>query len=163
MFNAMQALRGFLEPRQVRSLRTRRRRPRLRLETLETRRVLAVNTLPGIAGTVFADANGNNLADPGEGLAGAIVQLFQDDGDGIFEPGGDDIQVGVDALTDANGEYCFDNLDQDAAYFVQQPAQTVAGNDLDPMVSAVLGFEPGLIIDAFDTTQSTAAFPPPGG
>ena len=131
------------------------------VETLENRRVLAVTTLPGIMGTVYTDTNGSTTIDPGEGVQGAIVQLYQDDGDGIFEPGGDDAQVGGDVLTDANGEYCFDNLIQNENYFVQQLAQSVGGVDLAQQVSGLVEFVPQLIIDSFETTQTTAAFPPP--
>ena len=160
MLDALRRLSGFLRRRELNRRMRSPSRTRLRLEGLETRRLLA-GDMPLITGTVFADANNDNLVDPGEGVQGAIVRLFQDDGDGIFEPGTDDVQVGTDATTDANGVYCFANLDQDVSFFVQQPAQSADGHALSEAVSAVIQFTPGLVIDAFETTQSTAAFPPP--
>ena len=161
MLNAFRALRGFLQRRETQMPVRPKRRTQLTVESLENRRVLAAGALPGIQGTVFADANNNGTVDTGEGIAGAAVQLFLDDGDGIFEPGTDDTQVGTDATTDANGVYCFDGLVQDSQYFVQQPQQTVGGVQLQQQVSSAIVFEPQLIIDTFETTQATAAFPPP--
>lgn len=164
MLNPLKALRGFLARREHGSQALRpSRKTRLVVETLEDRRVLSVSAgaLPSIAGTVFTDDNSNGMMDTGEGVEGAIVRLFLDDGDGIFEPGTDDVQVGADLLTDANGEYCFDNLDQESNYFVQQPAQQVNGVTLAEMASALIECEPQLIIDSFETTQSTSALPPP--
>lgn len=165
MMNPIRALRGFLKRReQVRGNGSRANRfYKLRaLETLEHRRVLAAaGVLPSITGVVFSDINANDVMDAGEEVSGAVVRLYQDDGDGLFEPGADDIQVGVDAVTDANGEYCFNNLDQLEAYFVLQPEQQVGLVSLAEQVSPLINIEPQLIIDSFRTTQSTAALPPP--
>ena len=138
-------------------------RCRPNLETLEQRSLLAAGGLTalGIEGVVFGDANANSTADPGEGVPGAMVRLFLDDGDGVFEPGSGDTQVGADAITNAQGNYCFDNLDQGVGYFVQQPAQSVGGIDLESQTSNLISITPTLIIDRFATTQTTAALPPP--
>lgn len=160
MLDALRRLSGFLRRRELNPRTRKPSRTGFRLERLESRQLLA-GDMPLITGTVFADANNDSIVDPGEGIQGAIVRLFQDDGDGIFEPGTDDVQVGADAVTDANGVYCFGNLDQDASFFVQQPAQNAGGHALSEAVSALTQFTPGLIIDSFETTQSTAAFPPP--
>jgi uncharacterized repeat protein (TIGR01451 family) len=131
-------------------------------ETLESRCLLtATDAVPSIQGTVFLDANGNNMPETGEAIVGATVRLFLDDGDGIFEPGGDDVQVGPDEMTDADGRYCFDGIDGTAAYFVQQPAQVVDGANLTEQASGLI--EPGtpnLIIDAFLTNQEVQAVSP---
>ena len=119
----------------------------------------ASNALPAIGGTVFADANNNGVADPGEAIQGAQVVLWLDDGDGVFNPTLD-TQV-TTVMTDANGEYCFDSLDADSDYFVEQIAQTVAGVDLPQSVSDLIECEATLIIDDFVTTQTTIAIPPP--
>ena len=108
--------------------RTGRRRAaeetrRLSLESLEGRRLLAVTgNEPAITGTVFVDRDENGSISPGEALENAVVELYLDDGDGISDGG--DTLVGTDN-TDANGLYCFDNLDGNATYFVVQPAQTI--------------------------------------
>ena len=163
--NPIRALRGFLKRReQVRGNGRRASRTyKLRtVESLETRRVLsAAGVLPSITGVVFSDINADDMMNAGEEVSGAVVRLYQDDGDGIFEPGTDDIQVGADAVTDANGEYCFNNLDQVENYFVQQLAQLVGDVSLAEQVSPLIDIEPQLIIDSFQTTQSTSALPPP--
>gem|GEM_PF-2161298 len=158
--NPIQALRGFLERRNRPSKQRVKRNTRLVVESLEGRRVLsASNALPAISGTVFADANNNGTVDPGEAIQGAQVVLWLDDGDGVFNAALD-TQV-TTLTTDADGEYCFDNLDQDSNYFIEQIAQTVAGVDLPQAVSDLIECEPQLIIDTFVTTQTTIAVPPP--
>lgn len=134
-------------------------RRRLALESLEGRRLLAVTgDAPAITGTVFVDRDGSGDISGGEGLENAQVELYLDDGDGISNGG--DTLVGTDS-TDANGLYCFDNLDGNATYFVVQPAQTVDGIPLLPMTSGpIMPGEPNLIIDAFETNQSVVAMSP---
>lgn len=135
----------------------------LQVEGLERRELLAAGaatTTPTILGVVFSDGNGNGIADAGEGIQGATIRLYADDGDGTFNAGTDS-QVGSDATTDANGDYCFDNLDADTNYFVVQPAQTVGSNTLAEQVSALQDpGAPGLLIDDFITTQAAVASPP---
>lgn len=161
MLNPIEALRGFLKRREKTAKNRVRRHNRLAMETLEGRRVLsATNALPAIMGTVYADGNSNGVVDVGEGIQNATVVLWLDDGDGVFNASLDQ-QVGAPQQTDADGEYCFDNLDQDENYFVQQQQQTVNGSDLDEQVSALIEGEPQLIIDSFDTRQLTIAIPPP--
>ncbi len=60
---------------------------------------------------VWLDANGNGLQDEpaGSGLNGVTVYLYLDDGDGIFEPGGDDVLVDTQ-VTSGDGGYLFDML-----------------------------------------------------
>jgi hypothetical protein len=41
---------------------------------------------PSITGTVFVDNDVNGVFTAGEQLEGVTLQLFEDDGDGIFEP-----------------------------------------------------------------------------
>lgn len=53
-----------------------------------------------IKGTVYHDRNDNGIQDPGEeGIEGVVIELFDVDGNVIGE-----------AITDANGEYCFEDL-----------------------------------------------------
>ena len=53
-----------------------------------------------IKGTVYHDRNDNGIQDSGEeGIEGVLIQLFDDNGDLVAE-----------TRTDANGDYCFENL-----------------------------------------------------
>lgn len=135
---------------------------KLSFESLEGRRLLAVSDIaPSVQGVVFADDNNSGDYTVGEELVGVTVQLFEDDGDGIFETNGDDVQFGTDLLTDANGEYCFDGIDGTANYFLVQPAQTVGGLAIPEQVSNLLSpGTPNLVIDNFATNQQAQAIPP---
>ncbi len=148
--------------RGARRSRPRRRHANVPLEQLEARIALAATSItPAIAGTVYRDDNSDSQPSAGEGISGVTIQLYLDDGDGLFEPGTDDIQQGSDATTDANGEYCFDNLDPSAEYFVYQPAQTVGTVSLDEQTSSPIApGDVGLLIDDFFTSQAATASPP---
>ena len=114
-----------------------------------------------ISGTVFLDRNENGTVDAGEGVANATVQLFADDGDGDFEPDGDDGPA-RQTTTDAMGLFSFVNIDPQAMYFVVQPAQTVGDVTLEQMVGDLI--DPGavsLLVDEFVSSQSATATPPP--
>ena len=91
-------------------------------------------TMPSISGTVFEDMNVNGIVDGGEELAGVALRLFVDNGDGVYQPGVDDSQVGS-ATSDANGEYCFDGLDATLSYWVVQQSQTVNGTSLNQILT----------------------------
>jgi uncharacterized repeat protein (TIGR01451 family) len=140
-----------------------RRSRKLGVEPLEARRLLAATDLAAISGVVFFDPLADGFQ-PGEGLPGASVLLFEDDGDGNFEPRAGDAQVGSD-VTGSGGHYRFERLEA-GTYFVQQPSQVVAGEPLKAKVSAPLvitaadaaGVD-GMTIDTFDQTrQSVTAF-----
>src|SRR5262245_479925 len=78
----------------------------LRFEPLESRQLLAITDFAAISGRVFRDLNANGF-DPGEQVANATVELFVDDGDGIFEPGAGDVAHPTQptATSDVNGQY----------------------------------------------------------
>ena len=82
-------------------------RRRLRLEPLETRSLLA-SDLAAISGLVYKDLTGNGFT-AGEQVVGATVNLFVDDGDGVFEPGTQDLAPTLPILpsttTNASGKY----------------------------------------------------------
>jgi len=60
---------------------------------------------------VWEDLNGNGLQDDGAtGIAGVTVNLYLDDGDGVFEPGTDDGLVGTKTTDGVGGSYLFENL-----------------------------------------------------
>ncbi len=147
---------GFRHSAAVR--RNNHRRPRggrfLRLEPLESRIALAVDCLGAISGTVAVDANGSGTIDPGEGVAGATVQLYRDsNGNNVFDPGTDAL-AGTD-VTDTNGNYSFSGLTTDN-YFTVQTAQTVNGIALEQMVSPRKSIDgagtPGQVIDPFESS-----------
>ncbi|MCA9214953.1 MAG: PEP-CTERM sorting domain-containing protein [Planctomycetales bacterium] len=96
--------------------------------------------LPGIAGNVHDQS--------GAGLSGQIVQLYFDNGDGIFDPLFDS-QFGGDVVTGADGGYAFQNI-QMGKYFVRT-GDSVSGL-LDPG-------SPTLMIDDFFQKRSVTADP----
>ena len=141
-------------------LRRKTVRHRMFFESLENRRVLAAATnLASILGTVFDDFSGDGYT-AGEEVAAATVNLYLDDGDGIFEPGSGDTLQATDT-TDGSGNYRFDNLTANG-YFIQQPAQTASGTALLADVSNLINISStdvqGTVvttIDSFDTTTQT--------
>jgi len=61
--------------------------------------------LPSIFGVVWEDLDGDGKQDPGEpGLDDILVSVYIDDGDGVFEPDGDDA-VGASQLSVDGGTY----------------------------------------------------------
>jgi SdrD B-like domain len=89
--------------------------------------------LGAIGDTVWYDNNADGLQDSDEwGLEGMAVELYGDDGDGMFEPGMGDPLVAT-ALTDANGLYRFANLPS-ARYWV-----ALGPTWFTPTTSAVYG------------------------
>ncbi|MEM9366376.1 MAG: DUF11 domain-containing protein [Planctomycetota bacterium] len=143
-----------------RKQRTRGRRRGLRLESLESRRLLVAATdLASIVGRVIDDFTGDGFT-AGEQVANAALDLYRDDGDGIPEPNNGDPEERM-VMTDANGFYAFDRLTA-GTYFIVQPAQTVDGRSLQRSVSSIITIAAADVagrlittIDAFDqTTQS---------
>src|SRR5687768_6454691 len=98
----------------------------LRFESLEGRALLAAD-LAGISGVVSLD---------GTPVNGAVINLYSDDGDALFEPGAGDALVDTTASAGA-GNYLFDRL-LPGNYWVEQPAQSPGGTDLGAAVSALI-------------------------
>lgn len=64
-----------------------------------------------IGDTVWNDINNNQAQDGGEpGIGGVTLLLYRNDGDALFEPGGDDGNPIATQVTDANGQYLFAGL-----------------------------------------------------
>ncbi len=126
---------------------------RPRFERLEDRRLLVAATdLTNIAGRVFDDFSGNGF-DAGEQVAAAALDLYRDDGDGVFEPGAGDPVIRM-TMTDANGNYVFERLTE-GSYFVLQPAQTASSRNLQRSVSPLITITAedvkGRIVTSIDT------------
>ncbi|MCC6905527.1 MAG: hypothetical protein IT326_06755, partial [Anaerolineae bacterium] len=81
----------------------------------------------GITGYLYRDENTSNTMDGGEtAVNGQTLTLYQDDGDGVYEPGAGDTLV-TTALTDSAGQYAFAGLDA-GNYWVTGPISVDGGN-----------------------------------
>jgi len=74
-----------------------------------------------IGDTIFRDANSNNTADPGEGMEGVIVRLYNSAGTILL----------ATTVTDENGNYTFGNL-PDGTYLVRVTPPAGYSNTYDP-------------------------------
>jgi len=136
---------------------TAARRRRLRLEHLETRLPLAAPTdLASITGQIFVDSSGNGYT-PGEEVAGATVNLYRDNGDGVFNADSDTRLQ--DAISGSNGIYRFNNITA-GNYFVRQPGQTVNGRTLQgsesPLISLSSTDVAGQLLTVIDSFDAAA-------
>ncbi len=136
-------------------------RRRLRMELLEGRELFAAD----IQGTVFHDINNDTQLSPGDTpLSGVVVQLFQDNGDGVYGPS-DTLK---DSATSAgNGGYTL-TAESVGNYFVvqntqpngftQRFAQRVQKITINNSDIAIVD---KIVIDTFNTTQQVvnANFP----
>lgn len=69
-----------------------------------------------IGDLVWSDADGDGIRDAGEpGIAGVTLSLYEDDGDGVPEPGGDDGPALDSTTTAADGTYLFSDVDADGS------------------------------------------------
>ena len=108
----------------------------------------AAAILPAIQGTVSQLGSG--------GVSGVTLNLYEDDGDGIFNAG--DTMVGSAAVSAGDGSYMFEGLNGTASYFVERPAQTVGSIFHSAQVSSLITpGAPNLIIDNFDNNQGVTA------
>jgi uncharacterized repeat protein (TIGR01451 family) len=134
------------------------------IESLEARAMLA-SDFGAISGLVYRDATGDGFT-VGEEVAGATVNLYTDDGDGLFEPTGDDAPATA-AVTDATGRYRFDGLSAGNCW-IEQPAQNLGGILLSAQNSSLIEISaseaqgsPGTTIDDYtDTGPSVSAAGP---
>jgi uncharacterized repeat protein (TIGR01451 family) len=115
-------VRGLFKQDQSRSELTKRH---LRFEPLEGRALLA-SDLAAITGVVTLQNNP---------VEGAQVNLWQDDGDGLFD---DQVDTPIESVTTtAGGVYRFDRLPE-GDYFVEQIAQTAGSVDLGRFVTGLI-------------------------
>ncbi len=93
-----------------------------------------------VSGRVFHDRNDNGMIDPGEeGIGGVTIRLLQADGSPVMiDQNG--VQTVLTAITDAQGNYKFDNL-RAGEYQIQQlqPGGWVDGKDSVGSLGGVLG------------------------
>ncbi|MDP3998055.1 MAG: SdrD B-like domain-containing protein, partial [bacterium] len=85
----------------------------IELQQGETVTCTFTNTQRGSIGDfVWNDQNGDTVQDIGEpGISGVVLNLYLDNGDGIFEPGGDDgAPIATDTTDGIGGGYLFANL-----------------------------------------------------
>jgi hypothetical protein len=122
----------------------------------------------GIGDTIYYDNNNNGTQDPGEGgIQNVTVQLYKDDGNGVFNIEATD-QLIDETTTDQDGKYEFPDLAPfcDQGYWV-----LVVESTLPPGLNLTAGSNPfGPICLAEEETYDTADFgylaptvPPVGG
>jgi uncharacterized repeat protein (TIGR01451 family) len=126
----------------------------MRFERLETRAMLAAD-LAAIAGVASLSVSGTD-----EAIAGVVMTLHRDDGDGVFNPS-TDVLLGS-TTTAADGGYRFDHL-LAGSYFVQQGAFVVGSVTLPAVASSLITVTPTdaegtmhTVIDGFGTTEQIA-------
>lgn len=136
----------------------RNKQRRLSVQQLESRRLLvAASDLAAIVGTVTVDQTG------GPTPASVALDLFLDDGDGMFEPDQDMLAGSGGMSMVGTGQYRFDRLSQ-GNYFVRQRAGTLSdGRSVQEQVSPLIMITAedvlGQIttpIDTFDQTSQEA-------
>lgn len=124
--------------------------------------MLAGDCLASIAGTAFTDATDDGLTADDARLSGAMIHLYEDGGDGLFDAGAGDDTLLATQMTDAAGEYQFDNLFA-GTYFVQQEAVAGLlqrpGEDVETVVITEEEAEgiSTIPIDTFESPQSVTA------
>jgi len=114
-----------------------------------------------ISSVIFLDQDGSGAADPGEGLAGVSVSLFDPGPDGDITTTNDNVLIGV-TTTDANGNYSFTGLDTSAGgesyQVVVDPTTLPNGgsglqNTVDPVAGDPLGVANVVLTDAAPTAD----------
>ena len=121
-------------------LRSKKRTParrRLTLERLETRTLLAAD-LAAIGGTAFVDLTGDGLTGDDTRITAATVELYRDNGDGLFDTGTDTLLGST--TTDGTGVYRFASTNAGGALpadTLSRQTTTSCGN-CHPLVSSLL-------------------------
>ncbi|MCZ7543495.1 MAG: hypothetical protein M5R40_08135 [Anaerolineae bacterium] len=108
-----------------------------------------------IAGQIFQDwdangVRGTSAAGLEDWFNGLTVNLYLDDGDGVFEPGAEDGAPVGSATTSGNGDYTFNNLPVRTYWIDVDDASVPTGYTLST------ANEPQLIAAAYQTTVTAA-------
>ena len=131
---------------------------RLRYESLEGRRLLATDMPNAISGIVYIDEDSDGVLSAADvRIEGAQVQLLQRTTEVVD---GDPINTDVvidETLTNADGFYCFDDLDPSANYVIRQTRQVVGQRELSEVISRPFSI---LVqhIDFFESSQVATDF-----
>lgn len=153
-------LSSFAKGNRVSSQRRLARR-KIRLELLESRQLMAAD----IQGVVYHDANNDGIVGSAETrLSGIPIQLFLDNGDGVF---GNTDTLKATATSGANGAYSlsaatagtyFVVQNSEPAGFVQRQNQRIQKVTL---AASDIAIADKLVLDTFNTTQQVvdASFP----
>lgn len=136
---------------------------RLRLEPLETRRLLALD-LAAIGGTAFVDLTGDGLTPDDTLVSGATVELYRDNGDASFDSTTDTLLATT--TTDASGEYRFASTNAGGtlpagtltadAYFIRQLAAGTLSPPSPQLVTVTASNVNGTPVQTIDTFDTTA-------
>ncbi len=126
----------------------------MQFETLESRTLLAAD-FAAISGVVSLDAGGG-----GNQIAGLVMTLHLDNGDGVFNPATDAFLASTTTASD--GRYRFDALTA-GNYFVRQQSIHIGLVTLPAVTSDLISITPNdaegtmhTIIDSFDVTRQIA-------
>ncbi|MEX2120447.1 MAG: DUF4214 domain-containing protein [Pirellulales bacterium] len=128
----------------------------LSFERLERREVLA-----SVSGIKFADLTGDGFSPDDVPQGGVTIELFLDDGDGVFDPAGD-LLLATDVTDAITGGYQFDNL-ATGRYFIREqvPAGSIQTGGPAFYTVDVLGddaFSSGAPIDDFESPSPGETF-----
>jgi hypothetical protein len=94
--------------------------------------------LCAIGNTVFYDNNGDGKQDPGDpGIPGVQLDLYRDDGNGVFNPSGGTDEFVASCITNATGKYEFTCLNCTPTYWVY-----VVHSTLPPGLTLTTGGDP---------------------
>ena len=133
--------------------------------------LLAVD-LAGISGTAFHDVTGDGLTGDDTRISDATVELYRDDGNGLFDDAADTL-LGT-TMTNVAGEYRFASTNAGGTlpantltagdYFVQQlpaPGYSPPAATLVTVTSNHVHGATATVIDTYDVTaQAVTASPP---
>ncbi len=153
--------------------RNKKRKParrHLRLERLESRNLLALD-LAAISGTAFVDLTGDGLTGDDTRVNGATVELYRDNGDGLFDAATDALLGST--TTDGAGRYRFASTNAGGSlpantlavddYFMRQlptASFTPPAASLVSITSAHVNGTTVQTVDTFDTTEQVVTADP---
>ncbi len=105
--------------------------------------------LPDITGVKYHDITGNGITADDLPLGGFTIQLYRDNGDGVFNPDDDDL-IGTQVTDATTGEYTFSDL-EDGRYFIREKDQA-GWTQTDPLYFHTLDIASQAIVasDGFD-------------
>jgi len=112
---------------------------------------------PDVSGVKYEDLTGDGLTGDDTPLGGVTVELYLDDGDGVFDPNADAL-VDTQVSADNTGTFTFSSLD-DGLYFMREVLPINATQSGGPsfytiaVVEGQVYSDQTLVIDDFSSTQ----------